>query len=40
MDRSHLASVTPKQIFLYPLHRHWRQRLCGIHDHGLFQEVK
>jgi Domain of unknown function (DUF4338) len=40
MDRSHLASVTPKQIFLYPLNRHWRQRLCGIHDHGLFQEVK
>jgi hypothetical protein len=35
MDRSHLASVTPKQIFLYPLHRHWRQRLCGGHHHGL-----
>ena len=30
MDHKHEASQTPKQIFLYPLHRHWRQRLC--HD--------
>jgi hypothetical protein len=29
MDTTRSASVVPKQIFLYPLHRHWRQRLCG-----------
>ena len=29
MDRAHRAEVAPKQIFLFPLHRHWRQRLCG-----------
>lgn len=40
MDRSHLASVTPKWIFLYPLHRHWRQRLCGGDDHALSEEVQ
>jgi hypothetical protein len=28
MDRSHQAVPVPKQIFLYPLHRRWRQRLC------------
>jgi hypothetical protein len=28
MDRAHRAAVAPKQIFLFPLHRHWRQRLC------------
>ena len=28
MDREHAAPNTQKQIFLYPLHRHWRQRLC------------
>ena len=27
MDRSHGAEGVPKQIFLFPLHRHWRQRL-------------
>jgi hypothetical protein len=29
MDREHLAPVAAKQIFLYPLHRRWRQRLCA-----------
>jgi hypothetical protein len=29
MDREHLSPVAAKQIFLYPLHRHWRQRLCA-----------
>lgn len=29
MDRSGRAQGVPKQIFLYPLHRHWRQRLCA-----------
>jgi hypothetical protein len=29
MDREHRAPVAAKQIFLYPLHRHWRQRLCA-----------
>lgn len=29
MDRSHRAGTAPKQIFLFPLHRHWRQRLCA-----------
>jgi hypothetical protein len=29
MDRAHRAEVVPKQIFLFPLHRHWRQRLCA-----------
>lgn len=28
MDRSRRAQGIPKQIFLYPLHRHCRQRLC------------
>jgi hypothetical protein len=28
MDRSGRAQGIPKQIFLYPLHRHCRQRLC------------
>ena len=28
MDRSGRAEGIRKQIFLYPLHRHWRQRLC------------
>jgi len=28
MDRSHHTVNVPKQIFLYPLHRRWRQRLC------------
>lgn len=29
MDRAHRAAGAPKQIFLFPLHRHWRQRLCA-----------
>jgi hypothetical protein len=29
MDREHLSPVAAKQIFLYPLHRHWRPRLCA-----------
>jgi len=29
MDRSHRRAEVPKQIFLFPLHRHWRQRLCA-----------
>jgi hypothetical protein len=28
MDRSHQAVNVPKQNFLYPLHRRWRQQLC------------
>jgi Domain of unknown function (DUF4338) len=40
MDRKHSAPLAPKQIFLYPLHRHWRQRLCGGSDGGLLQEVE
>lgn len=30
MDRSGRAHGIRKQIFLYPLHRHWRQRLCTL----------
>jgi hypothetical protein len=30
MDREHLSPVAAKQIFLYPLHRHWRPRLCAL----------
>jgi len=29
MDRSHRRAGVSKQIFLFPLHRHWRQRLCA-----------
>lgn len=29
MDRWRSTPIVPKQIFLFPLHRHWRQRLCG-----------
>ena len=29
MDRSGRAQGIPKQIFLYPLHRHWCRRLCA-----------
>ena len=29
MDRAGRSPGVPKQIFLYPLHRHWRQRLCA-----------
>jgi hypothetical protein len=40
MDRWRRAPGVPKQIFLYPLHRHWRQRLCGAGEGGLLQEAK
>jgi Domain of unknown function (DUF4338) len=30
MDRGGHAEGIRKQIFLYPLHRHWRQRLCAL----------
>jgi hypothetical protein len=30
VDRAHRAEVVPKRLFLLPLHRHWRQRLCGL----------
>jgi hypothetical protein len=29
MDRTHRAEGVSKQIFLFPLHRYWRQRLCA-----------
>jgi hypothetical protein len=29
MDREHLSPVAAKRIFLCPLHRRWRQRLCA-----------
>jgi len=29
MDRAGRAPGVGKRIFLYPLHRHWRQKLCG-----------
>jgi len=29
MDRSRQAEGSPKKIFLYPLHRFWRQQLCA-----------
>lgn len=29
MDRFHTGGSVPKQIFLFPLHRYWRQRLCA-----------
>jgi hypothetical protein len=29
MDRSGKAQGVRKHIFLFPLHRHWRARLCG-----------
>jgi len=35
MDRSGRAQGIPKQIFLYPLHRRWRQRLCAASDSEL-----
>jgi hypothetical protein len=40
MDRWRRTPSVPKQIFLYPLHRHWRQRLCGAGDGGLLREAK
>lgn len=32
MDREHRTPLSRKQIFLYPLHRHWRQRLCRVEE--------
>jgi hypothetical protein len=29
MDRTHRTAGVAKQIFLFPLHRHWQQRLCA-----------
>lgn len=40
MDREHAAPGARKQIFLYPLHRHWRQRLCRGGNSEPLQEVK
>ena len=40
MDRWRQVECVPKQIFLYPLHRHWRQRLCGAADSGLLPEAR
>lgn len=34
MDRLHQAALQPKRIFLFPLHRHWRQRLCEAAEGG------
>jgi Domain of unknown function (DUF4338) len=34
MDRSGQAQGIRKQIFLYPLHRRWRERLCGGRAEG------
>lgn len=39
MDRLHRAALPPKQIFLYPLHRRWRRRLCDPAS-GLSQPVR
>jgi Domain of unknown function (DUF4338) len=40
MDRSHQTQVVPKQIFLYPLHRRWRERLCGGGENKPLQETQ
>jgi hypothetical protein len=40
MDSSRQSQGVPKQIFLYPLHRHWRQRLCGSGIGRLLQEAQ
>ena len=34
MDSSGKAEGTPKHIFLFPLHRHWRERLCNPTQSG------
>jgi hypothetical protein len=39
MDRWRTTPAVPKQIFLYPLHRRWRQQLCGAEDGGLASEA-
>jgi hypothetical protein len=40
MDRWRSTPAVPKQIFLYPLHRRWRQQLCGAEDGALSQEAQ
>ena len=40
MDRWRSTQAVPKQIFLYPLHRRWRQQLCGTQDGGLPPEAE
>jgi hypothetical protein len=40
MDRWRSTQAVPKQIFLYPLHRRWRQQLCGAEDGGLSPEAQ
>lgn len=35
MDRCRNTPPVPKQIFLYPLNRRWRQQLCGGTNHDL-----
>jgi hypothetical protein len=39
MDRWRREQGVRKQIFLYPLHRHWRQRLCGGATRGALPEA-
>ena len=43
MDRTHTAEGASKDILLYPLESHWRQRLCQLSapqtDHALIGEV-
>jgi hypothetical protein len=40
MDRGGDAPLVPKQIFLYPLHRRWRERLCDARHGGLAREAQ
>jgi hypothetical protein len=40
MDRGRDAHLVPKQIFLYPLHRRWRERLCDGWQGGLAREER
>lgn len=40
MDRWRSTPVVPKQIFLYPLHRRWRQQLCHAEVDALSQEAR
>ena len=40
MDRWRSTQAVPKHIFLYPLHRRWRQQLCGAQDGGLPPEAQ
>jgi len=39
MDRWRSAPAVPKQIFLYPLHRRWRQQLCSAETGWLSPEA-